>query len=208
MKYDIKLLMVLCLFLSCITACKKSTTVSGIITDVLSGLPLEGVTVSIEYSALKNGQNDIIATATQVTSADGRYLLELVGAKNADLDMRIKKEGYVAFFPKRLNSSGVQDVNIKLRPKCCEVVLTIFNSKNYPLKFYSYMQGKFFGEAEKSVYSQPDPLEINANSSLTYTYVVPDSLNYLYYDTSGYKNVSPSIILSIPYTITEFELRY
>jgi hypothetical protein len=211
MKLDIKLLVFLFFPLACLTTCKRSTSVSGIITDVLTDLPVDGVTVSIEYATLKNGVHDVIGTATQVTNADGRYLLELEGSKNAELVLRIEKEGYVAFFPKSLNNSGVQEVNIKLRPKSCKLFLTIYNSKNYPLKFYSFMQGKFYGEAEKRIVSNPNPLEISSNSSITYTYAVPDSLNFLYYDTLDYKNEIPHnglTILFLPNTSIPFDIRY
>ena len=106
-----KYLSIISVLLLTLISCKKTTTVTGIISDRGTGLPLEGVKVYFGANKiLSRGAVDVIDKAEVVTGLDGEYTVEVEGKGIDYIFIRLTKSGYIrAYKTVDIGTSEVYD---------------------------------------------------------------------------------------------------
>lgn len=91
-----KYLSIISVILLALISCKKTTTLTGIITDRGTELPLEGVEVYFGANRLlKNGRVSVVDKAEVITGTDGKYTVEVVGKDIDYTYILLTKNGFI-----------------------------------------------------------------------------------------------------------------
>lgn len=153
-------------------ACVKKSTISGIITDKATGLPIGGVQVGI--SAIKyESENDKVTSNSlgedsQLTGPDGRYFLEIDTKRPDDFYFGASKAGYV-HRSITLSWGKERTYDFELNPIDAVIRVTVSNESGSTAKTYALINssaGPNFG------YIYPWPFVLQQNESFVSTFNV------------------------------------
>ncbi len=149
-----------------LAGCKKTTTVSGVITDSGTGLPIKGVQVLLVANKIGNKGMINVDNQTDLTDDQGQYLVEVEGKKINHVFMRITKKGYAA--PKIIyfENGDCTEFNRQLNPFDANLQLTLINESGAE-EFYYYTTGALYeGSAYQDTPYGDGPYIIPPQSSL------------------------------------------
>ena len=151
------------------SACVKHTSISGTVSDKATGMPLEGVKVSM--SAIKyKSENDkairiILGSDQVITGPDGRYFLEIDTKRPNELGMGALKDGYVhVWTPPRWGSANTFD--FEMNPIDAGIRLTIKNESGFSGKTYALVYER---DNKLNHFFYPWPVILNKGDSLSST---------------------------------------
>lgn len=85
----------LILVIALVSACKKGQAdfvISGVVSDLTFGKPLENATVTITKKSA--GKEELIHVATLMTDSEGKYTVDLKRDRFVSVDIEVEKEGY------------------------------------------------------------------------------------------------------------------
>jgi hypothetical protein len=150
-------------------ACVKNTSISGTISDKATGMPLEGVSVSMSATKYKSSNDKVtlvsLGADKVVTGSDGRYLLEIDTKRPDELGMGALKDGYVYVWePPRWGKDKKFD--FEMDPIDAAIRITIINESGYSGKTYALA---YEGGHKLSHYFYPWPVILNKGESLSRT---------------------------------------
>jgi hypothetical protein len=115
------------LFVLLAIACKRTTMITGIVTDSGTGLPIDGVEVHLIASRFaKHGGTLVVDEDTLTTGADGAYALEVSTARADNVFLRYIKKDYVPYSP-AVKRGDCKQVDAVLNPFDAYINFTIIN---------------------------------------------------------------------------------
>lgn len=110
------------------SACKKTTVVSGIITDGATGLPVAGVEAYLGANELIwPGGLEVKDSITIITAADGAYSASVEAKDVSYIFLRFRKEGYIEPPPLYIDEGDCIEYNRAINPIDATIKLIIEN---------------------------------------------------------------------------------
>ena len=164
-----KIFLLFALLLCMQGACVKNTTISGTISDKATGLPIEGVSVTMSATKYKS-ENDKVTPVSLgadevLTGPDGRYLLEIDTKRPDELGMGALKDGY-AYAGERPCWGKDKVFDFEMDPVDAGIRVTIVNESGYSGKTYALA---YEGIHKIGHYFYPWPVLLNKGESLSRT---------------------------------------
>jgi hypothetical protein len=158
-------------------ACDKSTRVSGKVTDISTGEPMEGVKVTILN--FQNGDLNYFRT----TGTNGMYSMESDKGKNCNMSIFARKDDCMPLDLITFEGGGDHVFDFQIRPRDAILELKIVNTQNTNINFYAIIRSVLLDKGIQELYSKPYPVVINAQDSVLTQFEFPgDDTAYLSYD--------------------------
>lgn len=151
-------------------ACVKNTGISGTISDKATGLPIEGVSVSM--SAKKyHSENDKVRTVTlgadeDVTDSDGQYFLEIDTKRPDEFGFGALKDGYV-HVSKTISWGKDKSFDFEMNPIDAVIRITVINETGNSGKTFALVYER---DSRLNHFVYPWPLLLNKGESLSQTF--------------------------------------
>ncbi len=145
------------LFLLVAIACKRTTMITGIVTDRGTGLPIDGVEVHLIASRFaKHGGTLVVDKDTLTTGTDGAYALEVSSARADNVFLRYIKKDYIPYSP-AVKRGDCKQFDAVLNPIDAYINFTIIN-ESQSSELYIGTNGNMYGSGSggKSFYRLAD----------------------------------------------------
>jgi hypothetical protein len=161
-----KILVFLALALSVIIiSCKKTTMVSGVITDSATGQPMKGVNVPmVAHKSLNRGVL-LVDQDEALTDSLGQYVVEVSGKSINNVFILIDKDGYAYEKQVFFDNGSCTEHNWVLNPLDAYLSLKLINDSGVSGIFYAISGGLYDGVVTAG--TGGIPLKIPKDSSLT-----------------------------------------
>jgi len=150
----------------------KITTVSGVVSDAATGLPLSGVIVGIGASKYKTENDDSVEYSIggdqDTTNINGLYSLQIETECPESIGWYAEKMGYVRKPYEKIEWGDQINEDFEMRPIDAFIRIIVTNESNYTGKTYCRVAGAEFGEHVAFIY--PWPFLVSPDSMLTYNF--------------------------------------
>jgi hypothetical protein len=142
MAYSTKAYLPILLLLMALLSCKKTTMITGRITDRGTGLPVPEVKLRLSSFDGRTNPQKLVDEDREVTNTDGNYSLEVTGKHVDFVEVYLEqKNGYVipegAFF----ESGDCTSLDFELNPYDAYLKLTLQNESNPAGEIFYYPSG-------------------------------------------------------------------
>jgi len=134
-------------------ACKKTTIVSGTITNSATGTPVEGVSVLLVATRSTGPGSEVVSKAETLTDLQGNYSVEVEKKHAESTFLSIKKDGFVTPKVILFERGSHETFDYVLNPYDAWLSITYKNeSVNSIRKFYNnytgvYLEGRIYCSA-------------------------------------------------------------
>lgn len=126
-------------------SCKKTTMVTGMITDSATGQPIKGVKVLMAGN--KNGSDETITVDLDISATDtlGQYAVEVSGKRIQRVFIRITKDGYAEKKIVYFDNGSCTEYNWVLNPYDAYLSIKLINQSGANDLFYAIAGNNYDG---------------------------------------------------------------
>jgi hypothetical protein len=202
-----KIYLIVLLSIFGLIACDRTTKVSGKVTDISTGEPMEGVKVKMQKF------NDGDVNDFRTTGSDGLYSMELDKTKNCKMSIFARKVDCLPLDLITFEGGDDHVFDFQLRPEDAILEFKVVNTLNHSIDFYATLSSDHLSNSRVGeLFSKPYPVVINAQDSVITQFEFPgDDTANLSYDLKDVRN-STTVTKKSFYVARnakeQFEIRY